>query len=67
MTEKLTDKALMDAMLYGVCLSCGTPRELHRSEADGVHTMGIIAPCGHSQPSGLLLDPVMFPPYEEEA
>ena len=47
-------QARENAIRYGVCLQCGTPREFHRGQEthpDGRTTMwsGIVAPCGHSQ------------------
>lgn len=59
-----------NAMLYGVCLTCGTPRERHRGEEthpDGkvTHWMGLVAPCGHPQDRDAALDPIIWPPYDQ--
>lgn len=51
---KLTDEQIENAMLYGVCLVCKTPRELHRGEEthlDGkvTHWQRLVYPCGHNE------------------
>lgn len=50
-----SERDIRNATLYGICLECGTPREMHRGEelsADGDKTIfwqRLITPCGHNQ------------------
>lgn len=67
--SEYTPEQMQNALLYGACLTCGTPRELHRGEEihpDGrtTHWQGLVAPCGHSQNPNSSLDPIYWPPYE---
>ncbi|MBA3565220.1 MAG: hypothetical protein H0W31_00005 [Actinobacteria bacterium] len=56
MTREWTPGQIEQAMFYGICLVCGTPRELKRTETvkDGrTHThFELIWPCGHTDDPG---------------